>query len=270
MGKVWLLAKPLNATPDAVYRLRLAVKTFKPSMSIELVERELNNWIGLEHIAILPLIKIGSLNDDLAAIMPIRRCNLEEVVEERVALKEEDAVSVLMNVSQGLSYAWRSSGLLHLDLKPSNILLEGEGIEHPQVADWGISRLTCTDVMPPTDLSVGKGLIRPAQLTQYAVGTPIYMSPERLSGRWELACSADIYSLGMMAVQLVTGVLPFRFDEHSPLEEVRSESYIRNAEIVLGKVSSRYKQFCLACIHPSPKRRISDYDAIISMLQEMG
>lgn len=125
----------------------------------------------------------------------------------------------------------------HLDLKPSNVLVESSPALRIRIADWGISRLAAEnrrvrwlkDASTPTETY--------DQKTAYAVGTPLFMAPERFSGNWALSPTADIYSLGMMAVQVSTGSLPFHFGKVDPVEEIATGSYFENARQLLGNRS---------------------------------
>lgn len=102
------------------------------------------------------------------------------------------------------------------------------------------------------------------QKTAYAVGTPLFMAPERFSGNWALSPTADIYSLGMMAVQVCTGNLPFLFGKIDPVEEIATGSYFENARQLLGNRSGAFQRFCLQCIHPSPAARPNTFRDVAS------
>lgn len=269
MGRVWLLEQAFDETFDPIYRRRIAVKTFDFVEDDRAVEKELNIWISLIHPSILPLKKIGRLNYRLAAIMPLLEGSLDDVLEERGALSEGEVSRILLSVTEGLSYAWKSFGILHLDLKPSNVLVEDRSASRIKIADWGISRLSSDrQINLPRYDKISKDLLD--QRTAYSAGTPLFMSPERFSGDWSLSPTVDIYSLGLMAIQLNTGTLPFRSKLVDPLEEIVTGSLLNNAHLVLVNRSDRFRHFCLSCIHPDPARRPNDYRDIATELKRIS
>lgn len=184
MGLVWLLASTDRPSLDSVYRQRIAVKTFDAIEDQSAVERELNIWVGLSHRAIVPLLKIGRLDHRLCAIMPRCSRNLDEALSERGAIAETEVATLLEQVAQALSYVWREFNVLHLDLKPSNFLMDGDDIK---VADWGISRLAVGKLASSASVTTWKRAATPADATAFSAGTPLFMAPERFSGRWVLS-----------------------------------------------------------------------------------
>lgn len=269
MGRVWLLQQAFDESYDPIYRRRIAVKTFDFTEDERTVENELNIWISLTHPFILPLIKIARLNYQLAAIMPLLRGGLDDVLEEKGAFSEVDVSRILLSVVEGLSYAWNRFGILHLDLKPSNILVEGRSGTHIKIGDWGISRLASNhrvNMLNSDKISDEVFERRTASL----VGTPLFMAPERFSGNWPLSPTVDIYSLGLVAIHLYSGTLPFRPESADPIEEIITGSLFNNAQTVLANCSERFRLFCLRCIHPNPKRRPDNYRKIATELKRLA
>ena len=266
MGRVWLLEQAFDDSFDPIYRRRIAVKTFDFMQDERAIEHELNIWISLEHTSILPLIKIGRLNYRLAAIMPMLNGSLDDVIEARGSLNEQEVTKIIFDIVEGLRYAWSAFKILHLDLKPSNVLVERASPIRTKIADWGISRLAAENQMARRL----KGSTVPAamydQKTAYAAGTPLFMAPERFSGNWSLSPTADIYSLGMMAVQLNTGILPFHFGQIDPAEEIATGSFFENACHMLENRSEGFRRFCLQCIHPIPSARPSTFSDVVTQL----
>lgn len=266
MGRVWLLEQEFDSSFDPVYRQRIAVKTFDFMKDERLVENELNVWISLNHTSILPLRKIGRLNYRLGAIMPLLSGSLDDVIETRGALGEEEVKGIISDIVRGLQYAWSTFKLLHLDLKPSNVLIDNSPLTHVKIADWGISRLA-------TERKVARKFENSASTTTahgletpYAAGTLLFMAPERLSGNWSPSPAVDVYSLGMMAIQLSTGALPFRFDQADPEDEIVTGSFYENARHMLHGKTDSFRHFCLQCIHYSPFARPCTYTDVLAQL----
>ena len=262
MGRVWLLIKDPAEQFDWIYRSGLAVKTFDFVNDEQIVEQELNHWVTLDHPAILPLLKIGRLNYQLAAVMPMREGSLQDLLEEHRVLGEKEVLSILRQLISGLDYAYHRWTLLHLDLKPSNVLILSKNPLKVQIADWGISRLAGEQMLANT--KARKGLTnRGEMITSYSAGTPIFMAPERFSGLWSLSPQADIYSLGMMAIMLNTGVLPFRFGPIDPVDEIITGSYMENVKTILSDRSPSFVRLCFECIHPLAEHRPKNYQDLV-------
>lgn len=258
MGKVWLLEQASIGHFDPVYRTRIAVKTF--DTELEQIEGELNNWITLDHPGILPLKKIGRLNFRLAAIMPIMDCSLDDLLQAEGPLPERRVALIVALIAEALKHAWERFRILHLDLKPSNVLVSNRREAGIQVADWGISRLA-------SERHVAHGLTRGRgqfdMKTSLAAGTPLYMAPERFSGEWVLSPTADIYSLALMAIQLRTGLLPFRFGEINPGVEILDGSVQKNAAQLLASSGGKFRSLCLDCLASNPASRVQAYDDVV-------
>ena len=108
-----------------------------------------------------------------------------------------DAVALVRRVSEALAVA-HSSGVIHRDVKPANVFLRGGRLEHVVLLDFGLARPT----------TGGSLLTR----TGAVIGTPAYMSPEQAAGQVDVDARADVFSLGCILYELVTGVSPFRAD----------------------------------------------------------
>ena len=263
MGRVWILAQAFNEPFDPIYRRRLAVKTFDFMADERAVEEELNIWISLDHPAILPLKKIGRLNYRIAAIMSLQEGSLDDMLEAQGSLSEQDVFKIVREIVGGLEYAWSQFRIVHLDLKPSNVLFEDRSVMKTRIADWGVSRLA-TEKRNSSKFrygSVHNNFVD--QKTAYAAGTPLYMSPERFSGNWSLSPTADVYSLGLMALQMRTGILPFRFGEVDPLAEIATGEFFENARQMLAEHHEFFRQFCLRCIALNPADRFQSYPDLI-------
>jgi serine/threonine protein kinase len=262
MGRVWLLENAFEDVYDPIHKRRLAVKTFDFTPQHFAIEQELNSWVALDHKNILPLLRIGRLNYRLAAIMPWLLGTLDDELASYTVFSEKKVLSIALQIAEALIYAYEKYQLVHLDLKPANVLILSREPFSIQISDWGISRIASQIAQ-----ANWSGIESKNQYTAYGAGTPLYMSPERFSGNWKITPQADMYSLGMMLVQLITGTLPFRIKERNPYEEIILGSYVENVSQILQIKSKRLERIIYSCIQPDASMRPKTYSSLISELK---
>jgi serine/threonine protein kinase len=195
---------------------RVAIKVLMPSHVTTPEEflsfqtrflREAQTVHQLHHEHILPVLGYGEVDDLLYMIMPIITGG---TLAELLALKHgplpfAEIAGYLNQLASAIDYA-HQHGILHRDIKPSNVLLDEQGEVY--LVDFGIahlfdSGLSAIDEAPTSLTTTGK-----------IYGTPTYMAPERFKGE-QAEPATDIYALGILLYQLVTGQVPFKAD--SPL-----------------------------------------------------
>ncbi len=182
---------------DLRHHRSVAVKVLKPQLSAVLgVERflgEIKVTANLQHPNLLPLFDSGEADGRLFYVMPyIAGESLRARLKRETQLPIDEAIRIASAVASALDYAHRQ-GVIHRDLKPENILLhEGQ----PLVADFGIA--------------LAASHAGEARLTQtgLSLGTPSYMSPEQAVGDQQIDKRTDIYSLGAVLYEMLTGDPP--------------------------------------------------------------
>ncbi len=150
----------------------------------------------LNHPHILPLHDSGLADGIPFFVMPFMRGEtLRQVLERRGRLPADEAVELIRPIAYALAYA-HAQGVIHRDLKPENILMhEGE----PVLADFGVA----IGAGGPGDRSSAR-----QTAAGIAVGTPLYMSPEQALGQADLDARTDVYALGCVLYELLTGEPP--------------------------------------------------------------
>ena len=200
------LAERLDAPQEQV-----AIKIFMPSyvaMPDEAVSfqarflREAQTIHHLHHEHILPLMDYGEAGDILYMIMPVVTGG---TLADRLAFRHDplplaEIAGYLNQLASAIDYA-HQQGFLHRDIKPSNVLLDKQGGVY--LVDFGIAHLFDSDLYAideaPTSITT----------TGKIYGTPAYMAPERFKGE-QAEPATDIYALGVLLYQLVTGQVPFK------------------------------------------------------------
>jgi serine/threonine protein kinase/Flp pilus assembly protein TadD len=183
---------------DLKHRRPVAVKVLHPYLSANIGSdrflREIEIAAALNHPHILPLMDSGTADGFLYYVMPfVEGDSLRDRLAREGRLPVAEAVELTRKVAGALAYA-HARGVVHRDVKPENVMLhEGEAV----VTDFGIAKAVSTE-----------GLDHLTQ-TGTSVGTPAYMSPEQASGDQELDGRSDIYSLGCMLYEMLTGEPPF-------------------------------------------------------------
>lgn len=174
----------------------VALKVLRPEISAEIGAerflREIKMAARLNHTHILPVYDSGEADGLLFYVMPnMEGRSLRELLDREKQLPVPEALRITLEVASALDYAHRHQ-VMHRDVKPANILLhEGAAM----VADFGIGKA----------LSGGKSITQ----TGMAVGTPAYMSPEQAAGEGDVDGRSDLYSLGCVLYEMLSGEPPF-------------------------------------------------------------
>jgi serine/threonine protein kinase len=177
----------------------VALKVLPPDLALDQAvrsrfRREAQTSAQLSHPHIVPIYDVGEADGIVYFVMAlVTGGNLGSLLEQRPLRAVDEVRRILAEVADALAYA-HLRGVIHRDIKADNILLESEG-GRSMVTDFGIAR----------------AMEGGARLTQtgIAVGTPTYMSPEQAVGDRHVDGRTDVYSLGVVGYQMLTGRVPF-------------------------------------------------------------
>jgi serine/threonine protein kinase/WD40 repeat protein len=206
---------------------------------------------GLDHPHIVPIHETGEIDGQAYYTMRYLEGGNLSRSRERFRKDFREAARLLETVARAVHHA-HLKGILHRDLKPANILLDGDGT--PYVTDFGLSKA----------LQSERSLTRSGAL----VGTPTYMAPELASGRKvRLAPAADVYSLGVILYELITGRPPFRGG--SSLETLRAvqEREPPPPRSLEPRVPRDLDTICLKCLEKEPGSR---YETAAALADDLG
>ena len=185
---------------DLKHGRQVAIKVLHPEIAAtvgsERFLREIEIAAQLQHPHILPVYDSGDAGGVLYFVMPyVAGESLQDRITRSGPLSPEEAVEVAREVAGALDYA-HGQGIVHRDIKPANILLS-QG--HAQVADFGIARAISASA------GAGRGLTQAGM----AIGTPSYMSPEQALGDGNVDGRTDLYALGCVLYEMLSGRAPY-------------------------------------------------------------
>jgi class 3 adenylate cyclase/tetratricopeptide (TPR) repeat protein/tRNA A-37 threonylcarbamoyl transferase component Bud32 len=215
-----------------VYRARqasvdrdVAIKIIKGSIkddhdAVQRFQREAKVIARLEHPHILPIYDFDGAHEPPYIVMRYLDGGTLKDVMKQGLLPLPEVAYLMQQIASALDYAHKQ-GIVHRDIKPSNIMIDREG--NAFVSDLGIARIT----------GGGDAQRKGITMSGAIIGTPEYMSPEQAMGLTDVDYRADIYSLGVMLYEMLTGDLPFLADTtmgtllkhiQSPIPHVRDHN----------------------------------------------
>jgi len=253
------MARVFVAMESALGR-RVVVKVLPPELtetvSADRFQREIQVAANLQHAHIVPLLTAGHAGHLLYYTMPLVE---GETLRARLAREGElpvpEACRIVAEVARALSYAHRH-GIVHRDIKPENILLsEGEA----QVADFGIAKALAVSTR-------GEGLTTRG----IALGTPAYMAPEQAVAEGAVDARADLYALGVVAYEMLTGSAPF--NERTP-QAMMAAHAVRQPEPVIARrpaVPAPLGALVMRMLEKHPADRPQTADQVLHQLDSIA
>ncbi len=213
--------------------------------------REAEAAAHLEHPCIVPIYEVGERDGSCYFSMKfIEGGQLDELVK-REPMPIRRAVELIAKVARTVHFA-HEHGILHRDIKPGNVLLDTKG--EPHLTDFGLARLIETESTVTRTLEV--------------LGTPSYMAPEQAVGNnAQLTSATDVYGLGAVFYQLLTGHPPFAGGTTYETIRLLLETEPRSPRLWNPKVDRDLSTICLKCLEKDPKRRYSSALALAEDLE---
>lgn len=236
---------------DHILGRNVAIKVLKQEFSVDVnfvtkFRTEAQSAAGLEHPNIVNIYDVGSEDSIYFIVMEyVEGVTLKTYIEKKVQLTYKEAVSIAIQVGRGIEAA-HAKNIIHRDIKPQNILISTEG--KAKVTDFGIARAVSSNT-----------------ISADVMGSVHYSSPEQARNGF-VDGKSDIYSLGIVMYEMVTGRVPFDGDttvavaiQHLQEEMVPPSEYAPNLPVSLEKI-------ILKCTQKSPDRR---YDNISDLLADL-
>jgi Tol biopolymer transport system component/tRNA A-37 threonylcarbamoyl transferase component Bud32 len=243
---------------DVKHRRKVAVKVLRPELAATLgperFSREIEVAARLQHPHILPLHDSGEAGGFLYYVMPyVDGHNLRHRLTRQGELPIHDAVRIMSQVADALGYA-HGQGVVHRDIKPDNVLISGR---HALVTDFGVAKAVSE--------ATGRHQLTTAGI---ALGTPAYMAPEQAAADPHLDHRVDIYALGALGYELLTGRPLFTGQSSA---EVLAAQVTQQPEPITARrpaVPEALDAIVMKCLAKRPADRWQDAGELASQLEQ--
>jgi hypothetical protein len=254
------MSRVFLATERALNR-QVVIKVLPPELAAgvnrERFRREIQLAAQLQHPHIVPLYAAGEFGELLYYTMPfIEGESLKHALhgERPLRFTPREVVRILHDVVDALAYA-HARGVVHRDIKPGNVLRSGS---HAVVTDFGVAKAISAS-MPAVGMTA----------SGMAIGTPAYMAPEQLAGDPAADQRVDIYAVGLLAYELLTGAAPF--DGPSPAETMAAQLTKAPPPIeqVRTDVPPVLRALIMRCLAKDPDARPQQATEVLAELADM-
>jgi eukaryotic-like serine/threonine-protein kinase len=205
----------------------------------------------LSHPNIVTIHDFGIHDNQLFIVMEyVSGIDLKTYLKQHGRLEIEESVDLILQACSGIGYAHRA-GLVHCDVKPQNMLVTKE--HQLKVLDFGIARALAT--------------IKPDEKTEVVWGSPQYFSPEQASGAAPSPAS-DVYSLGIILYELLTGQLPFTAKTSQELAKLHREALAASPRKLNSKVPIKLEQIIIKVLAKEPSARYRTADQLGKVIEQ--
>jgi eukaryotic-like serine/threonine-protein kinase len=245
MADVWL-AQDLEL--DRRVALKILHSRFAQDQEfVERFRREASSAGGLQHPNVVAVYDRGEFRDSYYIAMEyVEGDSLKDLIKQGMTVPA--AVEVIRQVLEAARFAHKK-GIVHRDMKPHNILIDGEG--RARVTDFGIARAGSSEITQ----------------TGSVMGTAQYLSPEQAQGK-DVTEASDIYSIGVVLYEALTGHVPFEADSPVAVALKQVQEVPRRPSTLNPEVSPALDAVVMRALAKQPERRFKDAKAFINGLDE--
>ena len=217
--------------------------------------READIVAQLQHVNIMPIYEYGEQDNIPFLVMPfLAKGSLQQILSQRRMLPLVDIVSYISQAAAALDYA-HAHLVIHRDLKPANFLLADDG--RLVLTDFGIARILQKNISTSTATLTSADTI---------LGTPQYMAPEMFMGE-TVDYRADIYALGIILYQMLSGEFPFKGDTFYTLARMHVQDAPPSLHTLRPELPTQIDALVQAALAKSPENRFQSAGALAQALQ---
>ena len=261
---------------DMRLRRPVAVKMLSPALArdkqaLDRLQLEAIAASSINHPNICTIYEIDSYRGRPFIVMEyIRGETLRDRLNRRGVLPPIEVIRLFEQIGPALSLAHKA-GIVHLDLKPANIMICAE-TNLAKITDFGLARLASESAVQDMIRSASPAPDSLTDSQRYAMtltgimGTAAYMAPEQVM-RADIDHRADIFVLGIVLYELLTGINPFRADDQiTTLQNIRN---VDEKRIASTHLPSHFAAIVSTCLQVAPENRYADVDALLADLQKV-
>ncbi len=251
-GGMAVVYKARQSSPSRL----VALKVLPPELSfdksyIARFRQEADSVAALEHPHIVPIYSVDEADGyHYIAMKFINGRTLKDVVQEQGPVSVDQAIIFLEQIAGALDYA-HSQGVIHRDIKPSNMMVDQNGWVY--LTDFGLARGTANS-----------GLT----MAGTVMGTPEYMSPEQAQGLPTIGPSTDIYALGVVLYEMLTGKMPFDADTPMGMLVARLQRAPRPPSEYRGDLPVTVEDVIMRALARRPEARFSSAKELVEALKQ--
>lgn len=243
---------------DLELRERVALKTVRSDVArdqvaVERFRREIQLARKVTHPNVCRIFDVAFHGGVILLTMELLEGeSLAQRLRRAGRLSAEEALPIVRQVAEAL-HAAHQAGVVHRDLKPGNVVLtESRGSVRAVVTDFGLARLESGEPQAAADLTAQAGV----------VGTPAYLAPEQIEGK-EITASVDIYALGIVLYEMLTGTVPFTGETALSVAVRRLREAPASPKVHLPSLDARWESAILRCLERDPAARFATAPEVV-------
>ncbi|MCK5850277.1 MAG: protein kinase [Kiritimatiellae bacterium] len=246
MAAVW---KARQVSLDRIVAIKiLSANLTGDQEDVKRFQTEAQSAAKLKHPGIIQVYDANAEDGSYYFVMEyVAGYTVGDWLRRKGVIPEKDALLVVQCVADAMGYAWEKERIIHCDLKPDNIIIDSDGAV--KVADLGLARTISS--------------ISNDDVSDEVLGTPAYLSPEQASGRQDLDCRADIYSLGAMLYHLVTGKMLFEGHTEEEVMDLQITGTVKDPMEINSAISPSLCWLIEKMLVKDKDGRYQDWNAIL-------